>query len=468
MTGVVVDGRVVVTSPYSGEVVDELPAATAADVDAALERAVAGTRWAAACPAHRRSSLLERAAEIVERDREQLARILTAEVGKPIGEARTEAARVAVVLRWCAAEALRRTGEVLPMDALEMGEGRLGFTLPEPCGVVAAITPFNYPAHLAAHKVGPALAAGNAVVLKPAEATPLSGLFLQRAFHEAGVPEEAFGCLVGDGRTLGEPLCADPRVRKISFTGSVAVGKAIARVAGLKRLTCELGANCAVVVLDDGDLEAAASAVVHSGFVNAGQVCTSTQRVLVPAALRDELAERIAAKVDELRPGDPFDEATTLGPVIEEAAAERVAAWVAEAVAAGGVALRGGGRDGAMVEPAVVVEPPADARMWRDELFGPAVGIRAFGGDEEALAAVNDTRYGLSVGLFTGGVDRAIRFARELRTGCVHVNNGPLWRTAFMPYGGVGDSGFGKEGVKYAMEEMTERKLVVVHPGARA
>jgi acyl-CoA reductase-like NAD-dependent aldehyde dehydrogenase len=455
---------VVVRSPFSGEIVGEVPAAAAPDVEAVVTRAVEGAHWMATCPAHERAALLERAADAMERDLDAFAAILTAEVGKPRHEARREAQRAALVFRWAAGETLRRTGEVLTMDALPMGEGRLGFTFAEPCGVVVAIAPFNYPAHLAAHKVGPALAAANAVILKPASTTPLSARFMHERCLEAGFPEEAFQCIVGPGGAIGGALCADPRVRKISFTGSVEVGAAIARVAGLKRLTCELGSNCALLIFEDADLDAAAAAAVQSGFVNAGQVCTSTQRVLVPAALRDELVERIAAGIDALRPGDPAEEATTLGPVIAEREAERVVQWIAEAADAGATVLRGGSRDGQLVEPGLVLEPPTDAKLWREELFGPAIGVRTFADDEEALRGANDTRFGLSVGVFTQSLDRAMRFARGLRSGSVHINSGPLWRTAFMPYGGYGDSGFGKEGVKYAMQDMSEQKLVVIHP----
>jgi acyl-CoA reductase-like NAD-dependent aldehyde dehydrogenase len=455
-----------VRSPYSDDVVGEVAAAAPEDVEGIVANAVEGAAWMAARPAHERAALLERAAAAMERDVDQLAAILTAEVGKPQHEARREAERTALVIRWCAGEVLRRTGEVLTMDAVPMGEGRLGYTVHEPCGVVVAISPFNYPAHLSAHKVGPAIAAGNSVIHKPATVTPLSGLFIRDRFIEAGVPEEAFQCVVGSGAAIGGPLCADPRVRKISFTGSVEVGETIARDAGLKRLTCELGSNCALLVFDDADLDAAAAAAVQSGFVNAGQVCTSTQRVLVAAARRDELVERIAARMDELQLGDPADAATTLGPVIAEREADRVVAWLDEAAAAGGTLVRGGKREGRLVEPGLVLEPPVESRLWREELFGPAIAVRTFDGDDDALLHANDTRFGLSVGVFTTHLDRAMRFARGLRSGSVHVNSGPLWRTAFMPYGGFGDSGFGKEGVKYAMQEMSEQKLVVIHPGA--
>jgi acyl-CoA reductase-like NAD-dependent aldehyde dehydrogenase len=283
---------------------------------------------------------------------------------------------------------------------------------------------------------------------------------------DAGLPPRALQVLCGPGPAVGAALCADPRVRKISFTGSRDVGAAIARAAGPKRLTCELGANCALLVFGDADAADASAAVVRSGFANAGQVCISTQRVLVHRDLRDEVVERVAAGVDSLAPGDPTAEATTLGPVISTREAERVVDWIDDARRDGATLVRGGGRDGARVEPAVVADPAPGSRVWREELFGPGVAVRSFASDDDALALANDTRYGLAVGVYTTDIDRALRFARELRSGVVHINSSPLWRTDFMPYGGVGDSGFGKEGARYAMEEMTERKLVVVHPAA--
>jgi glyceraldehyde-3-phosphate dehydrogenase (NADP+) len=455
-----------VRSPYSGELVDAVPAAGPSDVERALEAAVEGARQMATLPAHRRAALLERAAGLVEAGVADLAATITAEQGKITVEASAEASRIAGILRLCAAEARRLAGDVLPMDAAEAGEGRLGFTLREPCGVVLAIAPFNYPAILVVHKIGPALAAGNAVVLKPATATPLTALFLVRCLIEAGVPERALQCLCGPGPTIGDALCADPRVRKISFTGSKAVGDAIARAAGLKRITCELGSNTAIVVLDDADLGEATAALARSAYVNAGQNCVSPQRVLVGRKRRDELVERLAAGVDELRLGDPADPATTLAPVISHSEAERVVAWIGAAGTDGGTVVRGGDRSGGQVEPAIVVEPPLESRLWRDELFGPGVGIRSFGQEDEALALANDSRYGLSFGVYTRDIDRALRFARGARSGIVHVNSpaGTTWRVDQMPWGGIGDSGFGKEGVAYALREMTEEKLVVVHP----
>ncbi len=458
-----------VTSPYSGEVIDTVPEASPAEVERALAAGVEGAEAMRSLPAHQRSAILDRAAQRIEDDAEDLARTITAEQGKHVAEAQAEASRIAGIMRLCAEEARRIYGEVLPMDAAPVGEGRLGYTRPEPTGLVAAITPFNYPAILVIHKIGPALAAGNAVILKPASATPLTSLFLVERLVDAGLPPLALQCVVGPGSAVGEAICADPRVRKISFTGSHAVGNAIARTAGVKRLTCELGSNAVVVILDDADPALAARAVGFSGYTNSGQNCVSSQRVLVTPANREEFIDRLSERVDEFRLGDPADPATTLAPLINETEAARVVEWISEAHGNGASVLRGGGREGALVEPAIVLEPATETRMWRDELFGPAVGIRTVADDNEALEMANASRYGLAASVFTRDIDRALRFAHELRSGIVHVNPplGSTWRADFMPWGGVGASGFGKEGVRYAVREMVEDKLVVVHPGGR-
>jgi acyl-CoA reductase-like NAD-dependent aldehyde dehydrogenase len=458
------DPVIEVRSPYSGEVVGTVPLAGPDEVEAALAAAAAAAPAMAALPAYERAAALRRGADRIEADQDELARTITAEQGKHTVEAEAEASRIAGIVRLCAEEACRISGEVLPMDAAPVGVGRLGYTRPEPTGVVVAITPFNYPAILVIHKLGPALAAGNPVVVKPAGATPLTACFIADRLAP-DFPDGAVQVVAGPGGSIGAALCADARVRKISFTGSERVGHAIARAAGAKRLTCELGSNGAAVVLADADVDLAAAAIGHSGYTNAGQNCVSTQRVIVDAARHDELVERLGLRVAALRPGDPADPATTLSPVIDPGEAARVAEWVRES---GGDALCGGDRDGAVVAPGIVLDPPDEARIWRDELFGPAVAIRAVTGDDDALALANATRFGLAMSVFTRDLDRATRFAHGLRAGIVNVNPplGATWRADFMPWGGFGASGFGKEGVRYAVRDMVEDKLVVVHPRA--
>jgi glyceraldehyde-3-phosphate dehydrogenase (NADP+) len=313
------------------------------------------------------------------------------------------------------------------------------------------------------HKVGPALAAGNAVVLKPARQTPLTALFLTRVLLEAGLPENALQCLTGPGSELGSTLCADPRVRKISFTGSTAVGEQIARVAGVKRLSLELGSNCPLIVLPDADLEQVAAATLTGGYVNAGQVCISVQRVLVAKEVYTDFVDLLTPLVDGLRTGHPLAEGTGLGPVISVAEAERVERTIRDAVDGGATLLAGGGRDGAVVAPTVVgdVDPAMD--ISRNELFGPAVALTPISGIDEAIAFANDSEYGLGAGLFTSNIDSALRFAREVDSGSIQINSSPLWRADLMPYGGLKGSGIGKEGPRYAVEEMTELKTVVFH-----
>jgi acyl-CoA reductase-like NAD-dependent aldehyde dehydrogenase len=452
-----------VRSPYSSEVVGAVPLAGPDEVDAALGAAAAAAPAMAALPAHERAALLRRGADRIEAEEDELARTITAEQGKHTAEARAEASRIAGIVRLCAEEACRLSGELLPMDAAPVGVGRLGYTRPEPTGLVVAITPFNYPAILVIHKLGPALAAGNPVVVKPAGATPLTACWIADRLRD-GLPDGALQVVTGPGGSVGAALCADPRVRKISFTGSEPVGHAIARAAGAKRLTCELGSSGALVVLADADIERAAAAIAHSGYTNAGQNCVSTQRVIVAGERHDELVAHLAARVAALRPGDPADPRTTLSPVIDAGEAARVAGWIRSA---GGEVLCGGEHDGAVVEPAIVLDAGVDAPLWRDELFGPAVAIRAVPDEAEALRLANATRFGLAMSVFTRDLDRATRFAHGLRAGIVNVNPplGATWRADFMPWGGFGASGFGKEGVRYAVRDMTEDKLVVMHPG---
>jgi len=453
-----------VRSPYSGEVVGTVPVAELDDLDAAVAAAQEGARITGRMPSYKRAEILHRAAAVVESRVQELALIISKEEGKPLAEARTEAARVPPLLRLSAEEAIRISGEVLPMDGADYGVDRTGFTLIEPCGVVAAITPFNYPARLVMFKVGPALAAGNSVVLKPASATPMTALTLVECLLEAGLPPLAIQCLVGPGSTIGTALCADSRVRKISFTGSREVGRRITQAAGLKRLTCELGSNVAVVVLDDADIADSAKAVARDGYVNAGQVCISAQRVIVSERICDAFVDALLRGVDALVVGDPLQPSTTLGPVISATEATRITGWVDEAARAGGKVLRGGERQGALVSPIVMLEAPLDTHIWQDEVFGPAVTVHAVANEDAAIRAANDTSYGLAASVFTRDIDRALHFARSVRSGVVHINHGPVWRADFMPYGGFGDSGFGKEGVKYSIAEMSETKMVVIHP----
>ena len=452
-----------VRNPYDGEIVDTVPVATAADAEAALVAAVDGARTMRALSSWERSEILRRAAGLVETSLPDLARTIALEVGKPLLEAMNEAKRIPELLRVSASEGARMHGETVPVDGAPGGAGKLAFTLRQPCGIVVAITPFNYPALLVMHKVGPALAAGNAVVLKPARQTPLTALLLTRVLLEAGLPPNALQCLTGPGSELGNTLCADPRVRKISFTGSTSVGEQITRVAGVKRLSLELGANCPLIVLPDADLERVAAATLTGGYVNAGQVCISVQRVLVDRAVYADYVDALIPLVEGLQTGHPLDEATGVGPVISEAEAERVERTIRAAVDGGAKLLAGGGREGAVVAPTLVGDVDPAMELSRSELFGPAVALTPVSGIDEAIALANDSDYGLGAGLFTSDLGSALRFAREVDSGSIQINSSPLWRADLMPYGGLKGSGIGKEGPRYAIEEMTELKTVVFH-----
>jgi glyceraldehyde-3-phosphate dehydrogenase (NADP+) len=452
-----------VRNPFDGSLVDEVPSGDAADVDEAVATAVRGAELMRTMPAYDRYLKLRRAAELMEARLEDFARTISMEEGKILAESRFEASRAAVTITTSAEEAKRLFGEVIPLDAAPGGAGKLGFTLRVPCGVVVAITPFNFPLNLVCHKVGPALAAGNAVILKPANDTPLSGLKMAEVLLEAGFPPEAVQCITGTGEAVGEPLCRDPRVRKITFTGSQRVGEHICRVAGLKKVTMELGSNAPLIIMDDADLDKVVKATVATGYANAGQVCISAQRVLADKRIYGKYLEALKPAVEGITTGNQLDERTKMGPLIRERDAVRVDQWVKEAVGQGARLVTGGQRQGALYSATVVADVSPKMRISCDELFGPAVGVTRVNDIDEAIALANDTRYGLSAGIFTQNIDRALKFAREVHSGNLHINWGPVWRADLMPYGGLKDSGTGREGPRYAIEEMTETKMVVVH-----
>jgi glyceraldehyde-3-phosphate dehydrogenase (NADP+) len=452
-----------IRNPYSGELVGTVPRASPQDVERALGAAVEGAAAMRRLAAYERQAVLGRAAELTAAAVDELARTISDEVGKPLAEARGEASRIPDLIRLSAAEGARMHGETVPVDAAPNAADKFGFTIRQPCGVVVAVTPFNYPALLVGHKVYPALAAGNAVILKPASATPLTALRLTRLLLEAGLPENAIQCLTGSGAEVGTALCADERVRKISFTGSTAVGRRIAAVAGVKKLSLELGSNCPVVVLPDADIEQTAAAAALGGYVNAGQVCISVQRILVDRGVYGDFLDALVPRVEAIRVGDPSDEETQLSALINEAEARRVEATVSGAVDAGARLLTGGGRSGAVVEPTVVADVDPRLPLSRDELFGPAVAVTPVAGIDEAVALANDSSYGLGAGVFTSNVTNALRFARDVDCGSIQINWTPLWRADLMPYGGLKGSGVGKEGPRYAIEEMTDLKVVVFH-----
>lgn len=459
------DGRTEeVRSPFDGRIIDTVPVATVQDAQTALDRAEIGAHLQRSTPAHVRVDILLRAAALADERAEDIAQTISAETGKPITEARGEASRSGNIIRLAAYEGSQLYGSTLPLDAnAGTGLDKIGFTLRQPVGIVVAITPFNYPALLVLHKIAPALAAGNSVVLKPARATPLTALKLAQCFVDAGLPPEVLSVLTGPGSTLGDVLVTDPRVRKVSFTGSTATGTRISSIAGVKKLSLELGASCPVIILPDADLELAASAVAAGGFINAGQVCISVQRVIVDRRVEADFLDALVPKVEAIAVGNPKEDDTRLGSLISEEEATRVHSSINEARHSGAKVLTGGDRQGAVVTPAVVAGVDPRSPLSRNELFGPAVAVTSASDLDSAIALANDNDYGLGAGIFTSDIAGSIQAMRQIDAGNIHINWTPLWRADLMPYGGLKGSGVGKEGVRSAVQEMTEEKTVILH-----
>ncbi len=458
--------KIEVFNPFDNSVIDTVPRADAADVEKAMAFAERGAKIMAKLTAYERWRILRKAADLMAARNEELGNTISSEEGKIIGEGRGEANRAVETIMGSAEEAKRLHGETVPLDGDPTGKNKLGFTLRVPCGVVAAIAPFNFPLNLVCHKVGPALAAGNSVIIKPASDTPLSAIKLTEILLEAGLPPEGVQCITGSGGEIGDAIVKDKRVRKITFTGSREIGERICQLAGIKKVTMELGSNCPLIIMPDADLDRVATAVSMTGYANAGQVCISTQRVLTAKKVYGDFLDALKPKVEALTTGNQLETSTKVGPMVKESEAARVDEWVNEAVAGGARLVAGGGRRGALYMPAVVADVKPEMRISCDELFGPAVAVAPFESIDDAIASANDSVYGLAAGIFTEKIEWAMKFAREAEAGSLHVNWGPQWRVDLMPYGGLKDSGFGKEGPKYAVEEMTELKMIVFHLGS--
>lgn len=452
-----------VTNPYDQSVVGQVELASDEIFDAAADRAVDAAPRVARLPAHERAAILMRVSAAIAADREAIARTLAAEAGKPLKDARIETDRAAMTFHVAAEEARRLGGEVLPLDLAPHGEGRIAIVRRVPVGPVAAISPFNFPLNLTAHKLAPALAAGNSIVLKPATKTPLSALTLARLLNDAGAPGGAVQVLPM-AREVGDRLVTDERFRLLTFTGSSPVGWDMKARAGRKRVILELGGNAGVIVNDDADVTFAAARVAAGGFAYAGQSCISVQRVYVHDRVFDAFAAELVSRVEKLTIGDPLDPATDVGPLIEEAESERVETWVNEAVAGGARVLTGGRRlGGALYAPTVMTDVPADAKICAEEVFAPLVGLYRVSSLDEALTEVNRSRFGLQAGLFTRDLHGTLLAYDRLEVGGVIVNDVPTWRIDHMPYGGVKESGLGREGPRYTIEEMTEPRLLVIN-----
>jgi acyl-CoA reductase-like NAD-dependent aldehyde dehydrogenase len=449
-----------VRSPYDDSVVARVPQAGADEARRAVDAAERAMREP--LPAHKRAEILVRVAGALGRRADEAARLITAEAGKPLKAARVEVARAMSTFTLSAVEARTLAGEVVPMEGTQAGEGKLGVTMRVPVGVVGAISPFNFPLNLVAHKIAPALAAGCAVVLKPATQTPLSALLLAELETEAGLPPGWLNVLVGPAAEIGDVLVADERVRLITFTGSSAVGWKLRERAPRKRVNLELGNATPVIVEPDAELEIAATKIAANAFSFAGQSCISVQRVYVHRDVYEDFKARFVPKVNALVVGDPADEDTDVGPLISPSERDRVLAWVEEARAAGAEILTGGEIEGDLLRPTVVERPPPDGKLACEEAFGPVCTIEPYDALDEAIARANGTRYGLQAGIFTGALATALHAAGCLEFGGVTINEVPTFRADQMPYGGVKDSGNTREGPAWAVREMTEERLVVV------
>ena len=456
---------IAVHSPYDGSVLGEVPACTAADVD----RAVASAKAALAAgplPLWKRAAVLDTAARLLTERREEFARIIAAEAAKPIKTARAEAERASGTFQFAATEARKLAGEMVPLDAAAPGEGKLGFTLRVPIGVVGAIAPFNFPLNLVAHKVAPAIAAGCPIVLKPASQTPFSSIALaELLIDECGLPADQLHVVTGGGGTVGNALVDHPDIALITFTGSPPVGWSIRARAPRKRVGLELGNNAPVVIEPDGDWRGAAAKIRVAGFSHAGQSCISTQRIYVHRSIADDFTAELVEGVRSLVVGDPMDEATDVSALISPSERERVASWVEEAQAAGAKVATGGELtpDG-VLQPTVLTDVTPEMKVCALEVFGPVVGVAAYDDLDEALRLANESEYGLQAAIFTSDIGKAFKAFQTLDYGGVLVNEVPTWRADQQPYGGLRDSGNTREGPAYSVKEMTEIRMVVINP----
>jgi len=449
-----------VRSPYSRDVVGRVAKAGADEARAAID--AAEKAMAEPLPAHKRAEILVKVAGALGRRHDEVARLISDEAGKPMKAARVEATRAMSTYTFAAVEARKLAGDVVPMDASQAGEGKFAFTLRQPIGVVGAISPFNFPLNLVAHKIAPALAAGCAVVLKPASQTPLSALLLAELETEAGLPPGWLNVLAGPASEIGDVLVEDGRVRAITFTGSSDVGWKLRERAARKKVNLELGNATPVIVHGDADLDEAADKLAANAFSFAGQSCISVQRIYIQKWVYDEFLSRFLPKVEELVVGDPADEETDVGPVVDEGARDRILSWIDEATKAGADLLVGGTLEGELIQPTVIANAGLDLKVCSEEIFGPVCVVNSYETLDEAIDAANGTRFGLQAGIFTADVRAALRAAHALEFGGVTVNEAPTFRADQMPYGGVKDSGNTREGPAYAVRELTDERVVVL------
>ncbi|RDJ04295.1 aldehyde dehydrogenase family protein [Rhizobium grahamii] len=453
-----------VYSPYDGSLVGTVETTNPADINELLETARRGVVIAQNLPRHRRAAILEGAAQIVERNLDEFAATIVREAGKTIVQARKEVLRCVNTLKLSAEEAKRNAGEIVPFDAYTGSEQRQGWFTREPLGIITAITPYNDPLNLVAHKLGPAIAGGNAVLLKPSNRTPFSAIKLVEALRDAGLPEEVITVAHGD-RKLVTALITAREVRMVSFTGGFATGEAITRAAGLKKLAMELGGNAPVIVMNDCDFDKAVEACVSGAFWAAGQNCIGAQRILIQADLYDRFREAFVAATQNLNVGDPMNEAMDVGPMISKEVAERTEAVVNDAISAGAKLLCGNYRDGSLYHPTVLEGTPLTCRLWHEEVFAPVVMLARFDRLDEAIEMANDPEYSLHAGIFTKDLNVALEAANRIEAGGVMINDSSDYRFDAMPFGGFKYGSMGREGVRYAYEDMTQPKVVCINRG---
>jgi acyl-CoA reductase-like NAD-dependent aldehyde dehydrogenase len=451
-----------VRNKYTQDVFAALPSARQEEVDEAISAAYHAAPIMANMPAHKKSAILTRTAAILKERKEEIAQTIATEAGKALKFARVEVDRAVSTFTIAAEEAKRISGETIPLDAVPAGEGYFGFWTRHPVGVVGAISPFNFPLNLVAHKVAPALAAGNTVVLKPASSTPVTAVKLCEILMEASLPPGGINLVVGPGSTVGEWLVTDPRVSKITFTGSPTVGERITQIAGIKKITLELGNNSPVIVAADADLDQVARRCAVGAYYNSGQVCISVQNIYSQQEIHEPFLEKFVNASQEMVVGDPLDERVDIGPMIDVKEVDRIDTWVNEALGAGAQVMTGARREGCVYWPTVISKVKPEMKIVAQEAFAPVASVIEYDDFEEALRLANNTEFGLQAGIFTRDIQRVLQATRYLNFGGVIINDTPAFRADHMPYGGNRRSGIGREGVRFAIEDMTNIQMVAI------
>lgn len=452
-----------VVNKYTGKPFATVPLADKALTEAAIASAKLAFKTFRKSPAHLRAAILEKTVDLIIARQDEIADIICKEAGKAWKFSVNEVQRTAETFKFAAEEAKRIHGETIPVDASRFGENRFGYYIREPIGVIGAITPFNFPLNLVAHKLGPAIATGNTVVLKPASTTPVSSLILAEILEQAGLPEGVLNVVIGAGAVIGDAIVMHPDCKKITFTGSPAVGEEIIRKAGIKKVTLELGNNSATIIEADADLEKAANRCVVSAFANSGQVCISLQRIYVNSQCADAFIKLFTEKVKHLKIGDPLDKDCDVGPLIAEKEVERIDSWVQEAVSQGAKIAIGGKAEGRLFQPTVLTNVTSDMNVMCMETFAPVVSIVAYDEFDEVLQQINDSDFGLQAGIYTNDINKALQAVDDLDVGGVMINDTATFRVDHLPYGGNKRSGLGREGIRFAMEDMTNIKMVMIN-----